>query len=278
MQSSYTFSKSEDTTQASTFFSDATNGTTSALPEFIPGYNKGLSDFDIRHNWVLNAHLRCPSADLTGVTGASSATGACRDLDDEERQSAHGLRARRTDRGRSGLRRGARASGRIVRLRSRLRPGQRRHGNPDQWFDPAAFVLQPAGTFGTTGRGDFIGPNLRTLDLALAKTAAWARLGGRLEFRVEAFNVLNRANFGVPSCAPFAGARDGAPVLATFGRITNTVTSARQIQLGGVFGSTSRSRGLAGLQSAGRLSRACGGEGIIVWFRLRDDLHELGSS
>ena len=54
LQSSYTLSKSEDTTQASTFFSDATNGTTSAMPEFIPDYNKGPSDFDTRHNWVLN--------------------------------------------------------------------------------------------------------------------------------------------------------------------------------------------------------------------------------
>ena len=41
VQSSYTLSKSEDTTQASTFFSDATNGTTSALPEFVPGYRGG---------------------------------------------------------------------------------------------------------------------------------------------------------------------------------------------------------------------------------------------
>ena len=40
-------------------------------------------------------------------------------------------------------------------------------GRVDQWFDPNAFVLQPAGTFGDTGRGDFIGPNLRTLDVAL---------------------------------------------------------------------------------------------------------------
>ena len=47
---------SEDTTQASTFFSDATNGTTSAFPEFIPGYNKGPSDFDTRHNWVAELH------------------------------------------------------------------------------------------------------------------------------------------------------------------------------------------------------------------------------
>ena len=33
-------------------------------------------------------------------------------------------------------------------------------GSPDQWFDPAAFVLQPAGTPGNVGRGDLIGPDL----------------------------------------------------------------------------------------------------------------------
>ena len=40
------------------------------------------------------------------------------------------------------------------------------------------------------------------------------------------------ANFGVPELRAFAGTRDGEPVLATFGRISNTVTSARQIQVG----------------------------------------------
>ena len=50
-------------------------------------------------------------------------------------------------------------------------------GRPEQWFDPSAFVMQPAGTFGNTGRGDFIGPNLRTLDLSLAKIAPWDGLG-----------------------------------------------------------------------------------------------------
>jgi hypothetical protein len=107
-------------------------------------------------------------------------------------------------------------------------------GRPEQWFDPAAFVLQPAGTFGNTGRGDFTGPDLRTLDLSLTKTVRWARLGdnGRLELRIEAFNVFNRANFGVPELRAFAGRSDGEAPLATFGRISNTVTSARQIQLG----------------------------------------------
>src|SRR5215211_6636418 len=54
-QLSYTFARNIDTTQASTFFSDATNGTTTAFPEF-PGlnYNKGLSDYHAKHNLVVN--------------------------------------------------------------------------------------------------------------------------------------------------------------------------------------------------------------------------------
>ena len=71
VQSSYTLSKSVDTTQASTFFSDATNGTTSALPEFVPGYNKGPSDFDTRHTWVMNVVWDIPYA--RGKTGAVGA-------------------------------------------------------------------------------------------------------------------------------------------------------------------------------------------------------------
>jgi hypothetical protein len=232
VQSSYTFSKSEDTTQASTFFSDATNGTTSALPEFIPGYNKGPSDFDIRHNWVLNFTYALPGRDLTGVTGAI--------LGDWNLSGIWTMRSGNpltvfvtTNRSRSQWN-PSRGPG-IGQDRPDYAPGYGPDnavlGRPDQWFDPAAFALQPAGTFGTTGRGDFVGPNLRTLDMALSKSAAWARLGGRLEFRIEAFNLLNRANFGTPELRAFSGT-EGQPVLATFGRITNTVTSARQIQLG----------------------------------------------
>jgi len=40
-----------DTTQASTFFSYATNGTTSAFPEFGTDYNRGPADWDAPHNW-----------------------------------------------------------------------------------------------------------------------------------------------------------------------------------------------------------------------------------
>jgi hypothetical protein len=232
IQSSYTLSKSEDTTQASTFFSDATNGTTTAFPEYIPGYNRGPSDFDTRHNWVLNFTVNLPGADaLGGVLRGWQASGIW------TMRSGQPLTVFvQSNRSRSlwnpsigpgiGLDRPSYASG--------FGPDNALLRTPEQWFDPAAFVLQPAGTFGNTGRGDFTGPNLRTLDLALTKRAAWTALGGdgRVEFRIEAFNVLNRANFGPPALIAFAGAADNETPLATFGRITSTVTSSRQIQLG----------------------------------------------
>jgi hypothetical protein len=104
-------------------------------------------------------------------------------------------------------------------------------GRPDQWFDPSAFVLQPQGTLGNSPRGAFRGPDLRTVDLAAVRNV---RLGGasRLELRLEVFNLFNRANFGNPTLIAFAGAAQTEAPLASFGRVRNTVTSARQMQLG----------------------------------------------
>jgi hypothetical protein len=232
VQSSYTLSKSEDTTQASTFFSDATNGTTTAFPEYIPDYNKGLSDFDTRHAWVVNFTADIPGTDaLGGLLRGWQASGIW------NMRSGQPLTVFvQSNRSRS-LWTPSLGPG-IGADRPNYAPGYGPEnavlGHVNQWFDPNAFALQPAGTFGNTGRGDFIGPNLRTLDVALTKRAAFGTFGsnGQIEFRIEAFNLLDRANFGPPSLIAFAGTSDNEAPLSTFGRITTTVTSARQIQLG----------------------------------------------
>ena len=107
-------------------------------------------------------------------------------------------------------------------------------GRPEQWFDPTAFVLQPAGHLGNTGRGDFIGPDLDARPGARQAQPLGAGSGSRasVELRIEVFNLLNRANFGIPNLMAFAGRADGEPPLPTFGRIRSTVTSSRQMQLG----------------------------------------------
>jgi hypothetical protein len=123
--------------------------------------------------------------------------------------------------------------------RASIRPGYTYEtavlGGPNQYFDPNAFILQPAGTLGNTGRGAFIGPNQRTFDLSALKNIRFdSPLGENtnVQLRVEAFNLFNRANFAPPTLTVFAGAADNEAPLTTFGRIRSTVTSARQIQLG----------------------------------------------
>ena len=110
-------------------------------------------------------------------------------------------------------------------------------GTPDFYIDPCAFTVQPAGFLGTAGRDILRSPGTAEVDFSMVKDTAIRRLGegGRLEFRAEIFNIMNRANFDAPSSTIFAGtgsndAHAEAP-LATSGKVTRTATSSRQIQL-----------------------------------------------
>lgn len=234
-QSSYTFSRNIDTTQASTFFSDATNGTTSAFPEFSGlNYNKGLADFHVKHNWVVNFTWNLPDPKLGGVgrvlKGWELAGIAHMRSGNPLTVFVQGNRSR-------SLWAPSLGPG-LGRDRPNMAPGRTHEdavlGHPDGYLDPTAFVLQPAGTLGNLGRGALIGPNLRTFDLALVKNVRWPRLGesGRVQFRAEFFNLLNRANFDTPSLVAFSGVGEVEDPLGSFGIIRDTVTDSRQIQLG----------------------------------------------
>lgn len=102
-------------------------------------------------------------------------------------------------------------------------------GGPNQYFNPNAFILPPAGTYGNVGRDVLTGPGLATTDLSLAKNTALAeRL--RLQFRAEFFNIFNRANFATPNAVVFSSAT--TTPASTAGVITATSTSSRQVQFG----------------------------------------------
>ncbi len=100
-------------------------------------------------------------------------------------------------------------------------------GNPNQWFNPNAFLLPAAGTYGNLGRGVFTGPGLAEFDLSLLKNTPLSERT-TLQFRAEFFNVLNHANFGAPNQTVFSS---GA-INASAGLITTLATTPRQIQFG----------------------------------------------
>jgi hypothetical protein len=102
-------------------------------------------------------------------------------------------------------------------------------GNPNQWFNPAAFIAPPnaSGFYGDLGRDTLPGPGLATWDVSFFKDTHLTETTN-IQFRAEVFNVLNRANFGAPNAVTFTP----TGVSPTAGIITSTATSSRQIQLG----------------------------------------------
>lgn len=100
-------------------------------------------------------------------------------------------------------------------------------GGPDKYFDPSVFELQPAGFYGNLGRHTLITPGLVMVDLGMEKKFRMPR-SADLALRAEVFNALNRPNFGAPfrRVLTATGAIQGRA-----GSISDTVTTARQIQL-----------------------------------------------
>ncbi|MCW5980088.1 MAG: carboxypeptidase regulatory-like domain-containing protein [Bryobacteraceae bacterium] len=92
----------------------------------------------------------------------------------------------------------------------------------DGFFDTAAFARAQLYTFGNAGTGTIEGPAVHVVDFSLYKDFL-IRERRRLQFRLEAFNALNHANFGNPGTA-FG--------TANFGVIRTTSTPAREVQLG----------------------------------------------
>jgi hypothetical protein len=99
--------------------------------------------------------------------------------------------------------------------------------SPTQWLNPLAFVRHNLG-FGNAGRNILTGPGLQDVDFSVAKMTT-VKEGIYLQFRAEAFNILNHPNFTQPINTFTA---------ATYGQITATratrgdLGSSRQLQLG----------------------------------------------
>jgi len=103
----------------------------------------------------------------------------------------------------------------------------------NEWFNTAAFVAPPLGTFGNGGRNPVRGSGINNWDFSIFKVtdipwfgrhSGWnAAENAKIEFRAEMFNVWNHPQFGDP------GTTLGD---ANFGQITGLGINPREIQFG----------------------------------------------
>ncbi len=108
---------------------------------------------------------------------------------------------------------------------------------PSRYWNLDAFVEAPPGQFGNAGRNAIVGPGIVAVDAEVHKQFRMPYKEGHvLQFRFEAFNVLNHPNWAMPNLNVLAGAaQTGMASTAAhqgFGVVSGTSTSMRQVQLG----------------------------------------------
>lgn len=210
--SSYTYGKSIDNSPGFASNSDSSK----SAPQYA--YNlaaeRGLSDFDIRHRFVLSALYDLPFGPNRALV-------------------SHGWMAQVLGNWQLGMIFSAQTGHPItpyytanVSNTQNLADRPNVIGNPNdgpktanQWFNVAAFTAPPTFSFGNAGRNIIQGPGLEDMDTTLAREFhIKERLA--LMLRFEFFNTLNHTNFAYPSATVDGG---------SFGAISSAA-DPRQLQ------------------------------------------------
>jgi len=187
MNARYTFSKSID--DASSF---GGVGGTVAQNWLDLAAERGLSSFDRRHvftmNWVYTSPFGNPNSHFasSGLAGRLLRNWSL----------SGGLTAE------SGIPLTARVLGNTVSLAQTGGVGSERAdatGAPissgSGFFNLAAFIVPPPGEFGNAGRNTIPGPGLVSVNAAFGRSFQFGDTRRRLEFRVEANNILNQVSY-----------------------------------------------------------------------------------
>jgi outer membrane receptor protein involved in Fe transport len=198
------------------------------LDWYDPQYDRGPSAFQARHNLTFNWSWDIPAkSSFSGL--------AAHLLKGWQLNNVTTLQSGQPFTVRLGFNRSGNlnTTGFSMNERPDLKPGFSDNpilGGPDRYWDINAFALPAAGTRGNLGRNTLTGPGLVNFDLSMIKSFPLQR-SQSIQARIEIFNLFNRANFAVPS-GRIAFTNAAGDVSPTWGRITSTVTTARQLQLG----------------------------------------------
>ena len=244
----YTWSKNLDTISGIQTASDTNSGSNVLPSYFVKSIYKGRSSFDAAHVFSFNSTYELPIGPgkmwgsglsgmgkhilagwqlggvvqlISGFPETISISGRFGSIGhgDELAELNPGFSNNPTTGTSAGCTLGSGSSARVI-------PQGTAVGTPDLWYDPCAFGFPAARTLGNLGRNTVSMPGRASVDFKLGKLFDVTEVT-KLEFRFEAFNLFNRANFGTPLRNTFNSS--GRPS-ATAGQITSTVGTSRQLQ------------------------------------------------
>ncbi len=214
----YTFSKSQD---QSSNLGEAVN-------PLDPSLSKALSSFDVKHNFVVSYNYQLPFEklfratnrwtqgwELSGITRFSSGLPVTlinfgdNSLLGSEPNGINNFGVDEPD-----------YLGGSLKLNSNPRNGL-------EYFDTTQFPENALGTPGNARRRFFYGPGMNNFDMALLKSVRLTEAKS-LQFRIEAFNAFNHAQFFGPQAV------DGNIDSATFGQVVSAAPP-RLVQVGAKF-------------------------------------------
>lgn len=230
-QVAYTWAKSIDTGSNAFSTNEFANTVDNPLGIYDVAFNRALSDFDIRHNVVVNLLWNIPSSHtqngalkwlssgwqtgsiFTAGTGLPFTVILNNDRADTQSSQTSNLLGQRPN---------------YVAGCSTTNPGSRYYVNTACFTFPAQYTL------GNLGRNTLTGPGLQNLDFSFFKNNKVQALSEtfNIQFRAEIFNILNHTNFAQPDVSHYTIYDGSGNITSTAGQITTTQTPSRQIQFG----------------------------------------------
>jgi hypothetical protein len=234
-QGTYTWAKSIDEGSA-TFSDNEYNNTVGSSYAFDLRLQKGVSDYDITNNAIINAQWNIPVP--SSFRGAPEAIlGGWQLGGIFQYHSGVPFSVRLTsDQALTGNSRTHSSAG---GQRPNFNPGPGcstnaiNSGQPSNYIKVNCFSFPAPGELGNLGRNTLRGPTYADFDTSLFKNISLVRDKYSLQLRGEFFNVLNHTNFGTQATGLFD--KSGG-ILSSAGQLpAPTLTTSRQIQFGAKF-------------------------------------------